>query len=709
MSLLLKSFLRQPEILPDEFLLSYLLRTASANHYDSFKLFESVIHDQSALYGIKDTLYNPVRPETYKVLSTLCRIPDHDLFQHTIHKYAEIFVPCTEAQENITFMDGASFHLADHETLRRNCRPQLNAVFCPECLKESAYYRLEWHILSTTACLKHNALLVDTCQQCGNSLSISDIVNFRCLKCQFDLRTSKVIGIEQDAMSSTTQKILSSWMGIGEPVNIIPGVSSVTLYRIFTGLKYCIQTKVDWDYLHSFPDYFATKPSQRELAKWVVPNKYLHRLNVTAVKALLDFPNEMYKFWDAYREPNHRTNIALGLGYLYWGWIDKHWIAPEYNFLQNAYNEYLVTRETLLYPTLAKSQRILNNPELKSRFQYITVATAAEELHIHYLTVVRLVRIGKIRSMKVNKGNCDVLVLQEDVKSILLKLANSVNFRTTKKLLGASRPVVLSLFRNGLLESVRGNTENDTSRWSITIESISDLQNSLKSACNKGILNNFKDMKNLSEITQQLAGWGVDGAMVLIRVIDGKTKAYLEDGKSVLLTSLYFPANTSNLIKDEIVGSNQWTSLIEFSKSLNVNSNTVNRWINNGLIKPVELIKKSAYFSTKSVDEFKRRYITSIETANILGVGVLTVQKWARFGRLKPVSGAKIDGCHDYRFDRLDIESMGCKKRLTAPQMAKLLGISRSQMCAWIHQGKITPISGPGIDGTGQYMFVDHK
>jgi predicted site-specific integrase-resolvase len=90
----------------------------------------------------------------------------------------------------------------------------------------------------------------------------------------------------------------------------------------------------------------------------------------------------------------------------------------------------------------------------------------------------------------------------------------------------------------------------------------------------------------------------------------------------------------------------------------------------------------------------------------VLQVGVDVVQRWARKGRLKPVSGPGVDECHRYLFRREDVERLRRQHRRAAPQMAKALGISRSQLVARIRQGKLKPISGPGISGCGHYLFI---
>lgn len=93
------------------------------------------------------------------------------------------------------------------------------------------------------------------------------------------------------------------------------------------------------------------------------------------------------------------------------------------------------------------------------------------------------------------------------------------------------------------------------------------------------------------------------------------------------------------------------------------------------------------------------------EAAQILDFKLSTVYKWVRLGRLQPVSGPEIDGRLRYLFRRQDVQRLRAENRLTTSQLAKLLGVSRSQILIWIKEGKVKPISGPSIDGFGHYLF----
>jgi len=61
---------------------------------------------------------------------------------------------------------------------------------------------------------------------------------------------------------------------------------------------------------------------------------------------------------------------------------------------------------------------------------------------------------------------------------------------------------------------------------------------------------------------------------------------------------------------------------------------------------------------------------------------------------------------HHYLFRRSDIGQRSPEKRRIAPQLGRNLGMSRSQIVQWIKEGKIKPVSGPGIDKSGHYLFT---
>lgn len=704
-----ESFLRVPTLYPDEFLPSYLLRTAYENSYDSFGIFKSVINERAYLYGEKDNLDNPTRPETYSAIERLCGLPEGKSILHTVHKFSEIFVPFEKEPEFITLSNGKDIYLSSHETCRRSCRSIKQAAFCPLCLVEAAYYKLEWHLLSTTACLKHNNLLVDRCDVCGSNLSVSDIVNCHCPKCNYDLRNSETCSIAEDGLSIGVQLVLNSWMGIGEPRSLIEGVSIKTQYKLFTGLKHCIQKKADWKHLHAFPYFDVSKLTKQDLDKWILPNQYLHKLNVSAITPFFSFPFCMQGFWKDYADESENKNISLGLGNLYWGWLEKRWLSEEFVFLQEAFNDFLVKEAEILYPGIAKSRRILDNPELKEKFRFVTVSLAAKEINSIPTKIQRLVDCGKIESKVLQTKRNKVVVSQKDVLAYSKRLSETVNMTVTCEMLGISKTLVNSLLKHNHLEAIGGRASDGSPEWAITLDSIVNFKQRLQEAC-KVIPVNDETLrtngKTIVQIARQLAGWGFEIGEILQKVLDDKYPAFIADGEEICVNTVMLPLDTPSKLKEELLNMNQWISEKEFARELGVKTTTIHRWVKSKLITPIKKMSRTSFYAQQSIIDFKNNIIDSKQTAAVLGVGILTVQKWARTGRLKPISGAEIDGCHNYLFRKSDIDMLKTENRLTASQMAKIIGLSRSQVCAQIHAGKLHPVSGPGIDGSNHYLFV---
>ncbi len=67
--------------------------------------------------------------------------------------------------------------------------------YCPLCLQESEYFRKEWRLVFSTACLKHNVLLLDRCPHCKKPLSPFiwknyKTTHFHCPHCKYEYKNA---------------------------------------------------------------------------------------------------------------------------------------------------------------------------------------------------------------------------------------------------------------------------------------------------------------------------------------------------------------------------------------------------------------------------------------------------------------------------------------------------------------------------------------
>ena len=208
----LTKLLRQPSIMPQESLDSFLWRLVMANHYDSISSIKSIVNERVNLIGLDEGFKYPVNKNTYNAIASLCDIPTKRLYEATLNRYAGCINWTEKHKRTIQWDDGTINDLISHEAIRRNCRSTKQMGFCPSCLQEEAYFRLHWHMTAVTSCLEHKCLLVDICQQCDSNLSVQDIITCRCPKCLFDLRLSNSISCEHDESSIIAQKTLLKWL-----------------------------------------------------------------------------------------------------------------------------------------------------------------------------------------------------------------------------------------------------------------------------------------------------------------------------------------------------------------------------------------------------------------------------------------------------------------------------------------------------------------
>lgn len=203
-----------------------------------------------------------------------------------------------------------------------------------------------------------------------------------------------------------------------------------------------------------------------------------------------------------------------------------------------------------------------------------------------------------------------------------------------------------------------------------------------------------------------LACVGLNAAGILKRVADGKLRAHRPDRCLLELSAFVYSEADIRACAEAVREENGWVDREEIAGRMGVKVTVVAKWVNVGLLSPVATHAGAQHFDREAVDRFVAGHVFTEQAAEILGVGAEVVRKWTRNGRLKPVAGPEVCGSHRYLFRREGVERLCPENRLTAPQMAKRLGISRSQLGEWIKQGKVTPISGPGIDGCRHYLFA---
>lgn len=599
--------LRSP-LLPGESLPSFVRRLGILNGYDP----PSIVKDL-CMEGLRDRHFVlPTQAAIFGGMAGLARIDPAKLYAATAHCFAKVLTP-PESSFDYMELGGVSVPLLARAIATRQIRPEAAAQFCPDCLKEAAYHRFNWLPVVVSVCPEHRCLLADRCPGCQRPVSIRAIVDSECFHCKADL-VEAAVDIGSDELGLFGQRVVREWLTEGRVSDNrygLPNQPSSVLYRILDGLRLILMShKSAWPYFERLQQLPILKRSQK-----LTPTESF-ALYTTAFEALTDWPNGLYEFLEKFSKPGNGTSLYGDFRFLYSQWLQYRWKYPEFQFLQEVFDAYVIKHYST---SLLKLGRYRNRPELVNNPSSITLDEVTKRMGVSKGVILDLIHIGSlIADSKPNEGNGPWLINKQSVEDFLHRLQKK-------------------------------SVTSPSSEYTIDFHTASKMSASV----------------------------GLNAANLLSRVATGRLKATWPENS---LSSICFVENDLRQLVKAIKSENGWVSREEIAKRMGVKITVVTKWMDAGLITPVSTRTIAHYFDQNEVDAFVEGHVFSNEAAQILEVGVDVVQKWARKSRLEPVAGGNDDDCHRYLFRRRDVERLRPENRLTGPQLAKRLGLSRSQL-----------------------------
>lgn len=394
-------------------------------------------------------------------------------------------------------------------------------------------------------------------------------------------------------------------------------------------------------------------------------------------------------------------NFSSTLGTIYTKWLEEGWENSCFDFVQEAFENYIVDHHTDI-SSLSRSNRYRNNPSLAEKFPYLSRVETAELLRISYYTVKGLISKGILDSRPPLSYRDDFpLIRRDDVAALRRRWREALSLAATAAQLGVSKEIVLDVAKVGLIAIERG-PDIDGSPWLFNLDSVKGCLDRIRAQI-KGKIPIEGTAVDLVTAAKMVAVVGLNSAGVLKLMTEGQLSCY-GDQDGNLKTLIFSGAEVQDCVK-RIKAEKGWINLEEIAQRMGVKVTVASKWVSAGLISPVATYSGAQHFDQAEAEQFITTHIFSDEAARILGIGVIAVQKWTRQGRLHAIAGNDDDACHRYLFRREEVERLKPESRLTLPQLARQMGISRSQLWVNVKRGQITPISGPTVDGSKYYLF----
>ncbi len=665
--------LGHPPLLPGESLSSLIARLAKINEYEPRSILTSMIRE-SWKYGRRVGLSYLSLASQFTWLGVLTNVEPYELYRATTHRFSSILTPPENEITSIELSNGLSVPLLSRNIVHRQVRPEYASQFCPLCLKDSAYHRLVWFPMASSACLDHKCLLVSSCPECEKAVRIPDIIETHCSNCKADYREVEPISIENDSFGLFTQSLIQTWFTEGispiSPAYPLPQQMPRELYRVVDGLRLSIMpTDHDWPLLHSTingPHSLGLRIADMRPAYLLTLTTYQSFcLYATACKGIINWPEGFHCFLTAYRDLEkasaiHYSTSSLhdGFGGLYQFWISRRWKQPSLEFVQQAFYEYLADNH-LSFPAAPYTSGYKHTPELISKLRYLRVHEAVKQLGTTETRLRLMIRVGLLMPCD-NMGKSKVILLErEDVLAFQKRWEQALTIEEAADWLGTSPKVVPQLVKVGLLSAQQTSAEGSFWMFSPSdvtecLERITERVGSYSSIESTG-KEKMLSLKKTYELLQKHLGSG-SSALVLKKVADGDLRAYIIANSRLQLRSLVFARSDIDAYIETVKAEKGWINHYEVAKILGINHRSVKRWVKTEVIPPATTEGNKHYFNRQAVEKLKSDLVFVSEATKLLGVSQNAVYALATY-------------------------EVRCQLKVTCTEIAR-----------WVRQGKLIPL-----------------
>ncbi|MEM9954826.1 MAG: TniQ family protein [Chloroflexota bacterium] len=388
-------FAHRVEPYVDETVISWLLRITFVNRYvDLDFMLRFFKYTFELTYLSNQQLNRDTDKRIIELFSDLARVPTEKLRSQSLQNYwSHLVVPerSVKAQsEGVLNLFRALVN--DHPRI------------CPICLHESTYIRQKWHLDPYCICEAHGTAMIDTCLNCGEVYEIEDIFRDCCSACgsRFSAETILLADISEQL---PTQTRIINWIENGEhQLPDLPEKSFDTIMTVIYGL-------VDSVIKRQPPGKHCTPTTKAELYE-------------LAMEVIEDPSTYFYAYLNEYRNNQSQTEqygFEAEFGTLYSKWLIGYWNSSEFDFIHEAFNEYLYT-EFVPYDGITNAKWLHLYPDFWDKSDFISVQSAVKQNRALKLSKLLLAIHAQQLQLHVAPDSYSQYVRKSDLRRFILNL-----------------------------------------------------------------------------------------------------------------------------------------------------------------------------------------------------------------------------------------------------------------------------------------------
>ena len=610
------SLLRRTQFLPGESLTSLLERLTQLNYYPSSRILRSICRQRLEPPANQDDLAHPKWVETYLRLADLTHISPEELYAASDHRFAPIFTLPHQSPVEIPWIGSTSKAMLPPNLARERLHFASAAQYCPRCLKNAAYHRLNWIPISAAICLEHHCLLVSQCPQCRKHISIQEIIKQRCYACLADLSAAEPISVEGNELGILSQQIIQSWLAGIDGAELLgkcslPSRHPAVLYRFLENLsRRLLDGWNDWPNLPEPLDGLVEHiPAPVHQLQTLTPAGIFH-LQRAAFTGVTNWSDGLFQFLDAYTGCHSRiltpANYVTRLVLIRHSWFQPAWKTQDFEFMQQGFVNYSLTRNIPLPVALA--EQFTKEAWFIEKTGLWSEETTAQTLGISVQKLRQLLPYGSVGSCRWPRSRAKAPLFERD-KVLLLKQQWALGWPISDASLwlGLYSWDVVELAKRGVL-AVVDRPDADEAHWVLSRQSVECFFEKIVAQL-KLFQGDRHDLLCLAEAVRLTACLGMDCATLLQGVADGFLPALKQENEIHALWHIYFLEKLAWDLPDLCYARCGWITGHKFAHEKGFHPRLVTEWMEAGLIKPEAIFGKDKYFVRQLLEQIAAVYI----------------------------------------------------------------------------------------------------
>ncbi len=518
------------------------------------------------------------------------------------------------------------------------------ARFCPECLAEHGYWKVEWELNFYDVCHHHQVWLVDQCTSCGNKLTWQRSQLNRCScgsilhaeqskQCPISMRdiaiaiSAKILQLDTEILLEVLRKT-----DVEQTQRLIRYLGN---YMSLAAGKNPLKMRQAGDLNHSWP---VTTLAAEVITDW--PNAFHHALT------------QLEKQNRADGRPSLNEVFGQAYHYVFKALKEKPFEELRHQFelwINAAWKGGIAKRNKRLTSTLMKEAA------------WVPASLACDFLGISHQRLDLLIREGSIHGEThvSEKGRKFVMVRRDNLKQAKEHLFGLIDMTTAGKLLGLQKRRMRQLLNLVFADAKKLGTSAGAP-WAVSRLEVNRL---LELSVNLEYVSiPDEDSVSLGHVLRYWAWSNEDIASLIFSVKSHEIiPTNLLDTVPGIAAWNFKESELKNWKLKNQNGMGTWLTINQAAKILGVKEQVAYELVRLGYLQSEVMpkqVKRGTRIRRSTIDSFNQHYVFATKIAEVMGCSPRKVINHLASFEKNPLSGPNIDGARQVLYKREEVISL---------------------------------------------------